>query len=366
MTDTLLADLARRFEFHGNHLYHGQSPENSSPLYEHLALGVAADSDVLRLMIKADRATQVSNLLLGAVHFLLLSGTIHPLVDFYPDLTANPRPPQEAYPYFRAFCLEYADEIRRLVNTRRVQTNEVRRCACLLPAFGLISRRAQGRPLALVEIGASAGLNLLWDRYGYDYGHAGRTGDEASPVQLRCEIRSEAHPPIPQPMPKVAYRTGIDLMPIDVRDDNATLWLRALIWPEQMDRARLLDSAIQLTRRDPPTLIAGDMVERLPEVFVNVPPDAVLCVYHSYTLNQCSKEIREAVLELLTAYAAQHDLFRVSLEWYAGQEMPELELIAYWGGSVQRELLARCESHGRWMEWLLPEEWTASSPAKLV
>src|SRR5207249_7655679 len=107
MTDTLVADLARRFEWHGKNLYRGVSHVNSSPLYEHLALGVAADPDVLSLLTEADRNTQVSNLLLGAVHFLLLSGIKHRLADFYPDLTANPRPPQEAYPTFRAFCLEH-------------------------------------------------------------------------------------------------------------------------------------------------------------------------------------------------------------------------------------------------------------------
>src|SRR5262245_38732036 len=242
MTDSLLADLARRFEYHGKNLYHGTSAVNSSSLYEHLSLGVATDPDVLRLITEADRATQVSNLLFGAVHYLLLNGVKHPLADFYPDLAEHSRPPQEAYPAFRAFCLEHADEIRRLVSTRRVQTNEVRRCACLLPAFGIISHRAKSRSLALVELGASGGLHLSCDRYGYDYGNDQRAGDLASTVQLQCEIHGERRPPIPPTMPEVAYRIGIDLMPIDVRDDNATLWLRALIWPEHADRAHLLDS----------------------------------------------------------------------------------------------------------------------------
>ncbi len=351
MTDTLLAEFARRFEWHGKNLYHGVAHVNSSPLYEHLALGVAADPDVLQLMTESDRATQASNLLFGAVHFMLLSGIEHPLIDFYPDLTTTPRPPQDAYPYFRAFCLEHANEVRRLVNTRRVQTNEVRRCACLLPAFGLIARRTQGRPLALVEIGASAGLNLLWDRYGYDYGSGVRAGDPSSPVQLQCEIQGELRPPIPGTLPEIAHRVGIDLMPIDVRDDSATLWLRALVWPEHWDRAQLLDRAIQLARRDPPALIAGDMVERLPDALANVSVDAVLCVYHSYALNQTPRPIRERTLALLADHARRRDLFRISMEWFSDQEMPEMELFTYRGSEVERELLARCESHGRWMEW---------------
>ncbi len=139
LPDSVRDDLARRLLFHATNAYRGASPENSSPLYEQLALGVASDPEVLRLLVGLDPQQQFANLLLGAVHFLLLGGIDHPLRDFYRSLTPMPRPPQEAYPYFHVFCLEHREQIRQVVSTHSVQTNEAGRCASLLPAFGLIA-----------------------------------------------------------------------------------------------------------------------------------------------------------------------------------------------------------------------------------
>jgi len=347
----LLNELSRRFERHAKSIY-GASSANSSPLYEQLCLNIAADPAVLALVTQADLSTQVSNLLLGAVHFLLLSGSASPLAEFYPSLCPQPRPREEAYPYFRAFCLEHADAIRQLVTTQRVQTNEVRRCTALLPAFGLIAQQSGNRPLALVEIGPSAGLHLLWDKYGYDYREVRYSGNRESLVQLACQPQGNIHPPLPPTLPTVGYRVGIDLLPIEVRDEKAIRWLRALIWPEHADRATLLEQAIQMARLDPPPLIAGNAVDLLPQVLAAIPADTALCVYHSYTLNQCSKPTREKIRERLLAFSQARDFFEVSLEWYSGQKQPHLELFSYRAGNVEVELLAYCESHGRMIEWV--------------
>ena len=240
----------------------------ASPLYERICLGIAADAEILALAAYAREGQPVPNLLLGAVQYLLLQGVQHPLASFYPSINGLPSKPstwtEDPYPYFRAFCLERYQEIQQLLSTRLVQTNEVRRCACLLPAFGIVAERAKGLPLSLIEIGASAGLNLLWDRYGYDYGDYGRYGDSNSPVQLACELRGEHRPAIPTVFPQIAYRVGIDLNPIAVRDQDATLWLRALIWPEHEKRVRLLQNAIAVAQQDPPQLLAGDALDVLP------------------------------------------------------------------------------------------------------
>jgi hypothetical protein len=124
ISDDLLDQLARRFEWHAQNIY-GVSSINSSPLYAQLSSEIATDPAILSLVAAADSSQEVSNLLLGAVHFLLLSGIASPLADYYPSLSPHPRPRHEAYTYFRAFCLEHADTIRHLVTTQRVQTNEV-------------------------------------------------------------------------------------------------------------------------------------------------------------------------------------------------------------------------------------------------
>lgn len=351
ISENLLDQLAQRFEWHAKNIY-GVSTINSSPLYAQLSSEIARDPAILTLVAEADLSQQVSNLLLGAVHFLLLSGTSSPLADYYPSLTPNPRPQQDAYKYFRDFCLENVDAIRQLVTTQRVQTNEVQRCTALLPAFATAAQRAANHSLALVEIGPSAGLHMLWDKYGYTYGDGRYTGDSESPVQLVCNSQGNFHPPLPETLPLVNYRIGIDLAPIDIRDDTAIRWLRALIWPEHTDRARLLEKAIQISRYDPPSIVAGDAADLLPQILSSIPPAPVLCVYHSYTLNQCPQHIREKILNHLKDFAQRRDFFEISLEWYSGQNQPHLELFSYQKGTVNVELLAYCESHGRDIEWL--------------
>lgn len=348
------ADLRRRFLNHGRTVYGrvvNARGASSSRLYAELCERVALDDALLALAVDADRNTQVSNLFFAAAHDLLLREPSHPLAAYYPDLTPDPAPATEAFPTFRVFCLERAEEMRRLITTQRVQTNEVGRCACLLPAFSLVAQHGAGRPLALVEIGASAGLHQLWDRYAYDYGAAGFAGDQASPVRLRCEARGDGRLPLPERLPAVSYRVGLDLTPIDVRDVDAVRWLRALIWPEHLDRMRALDAAVALARQHPPRLIAGDAAETLPALLAEVPGDATLCVYHSYALNQMPAAVRERILQHITAAGRERDVYRVSQEWYAQDDNPYLQLFTYGNGEERRETLANIETHGRWIAW---------------
>ena len=252
---------------------------------------------------------------------------------------------------FRSFCLENREALQNIMSARRVQTNEVGRCTCLLPAFGLASAQAGGRPLALVEIGASAGLNLLWDRYQHDDGEGRCCGDPGSPVRIRCRPRGDRRPPVPVPFPAVASRLGLELDPIDVRDPGATLWLRALIWPEHRERDELLERALAVARRDPPAMIAGDALDHLPAVLASIPPDAIPCLFHRHTTNQFSPEGRAALALLLAEWAGRRDLFRISLEGRGG-EFSLLELVSFRQGVRNEHPLARCSGHGEWIEWL--------------
>jgi hypothetical protein len=156
-----------------------------SGLYERFALGVAGDRELLELLEQLPPAKQQPNLLLATV--LYLGGR------------------QPDYGAFRAFVLDHADHVLATLAARQTQTNEVGRCALLLPLLA----RLPG-PLALVEVGASAGLCLLADRYAYDYGGT-IVGDPASAVLLRCQPRGPV--PIPTALPEVVWRRGIDLAP---------------------------------------------------------------------------------------------------------------------------------------------------------
>ncbi len=338
--------LARRFLHFAE-----REAAGSSPLYTQLCRHIAEDPEVLALAANVPPGQPTPNLLLAAVHYLLLSGLKHPLADFYPSLTTTPDLTHDPYPAFHQFCLAHAEEIRKLLLTRRVQTNEVARCACLLPAFGLAVRQAQQTPLALIEIGASAGLNLLWERYGYDYGNGQRYGLVNSPLQIHCALRGETMPPLPSILPTVAWRVGIDLHPIDINDPDAVLWLRALIWPEHRERVSRLQQALEVARQSPPRLVAGDALKLLPELAASVPGNTTLCIFHSFTLNQFAAEARERLASLLRELSAQRTIFRISFEELSRMRYPQLRLITYTQGTGAEQLLASGSSHGRWLEW---------------
>ncbi len=332
-----LADLFRDF---------GDLIQEASPLYAGLSVQIAGDADLLALAAHARRGQPVQNMLFAAVHDLLLRGVAHPLAAYYPSVTASPVS-GDPFPAFQAFCHEYADDIRALLASRRVQTNEVGRCALLLPAFYTVASQSGHLPLILIEVGASAGLNLLWDRYAYDYGTGRLYG--SSPLVLTCELRGSVQPPLPDTPPAVSERVGLDLNPIDIRDADAVRWLRALVWPDQPYRMQRLETAIALAQSNPPRLAAGDALAHLPDLLA-APPDTAVCVYHSFVLNQISQENRDQYYNLLAAYSHQRDLYDIALEWI-GTPTPEITLRTFRGGDVRETLLAVCEPHGRWLEW---------------
>ncbi len=347
--DDPLAILAKRFTWSADHVFRG-----NSPLYEHLARGAAADPDLLALseVIPANQPTP--NVLFGVVHYLLLGGTRHRAANYFPSVGGT-RPPEEAFLSFRAFCLEHTAMMRPLLETCRVQTNEARRCACLLPVFEIISRCANRAPLDLIEIGPSVGLNLLWDRYAYDYGPAGKAGDPSSPVRIVCEPRGDLRPPIPSSLPAVASRMGIDLEPGDVSDADQMRWQRALIWPDQPERAALFEAAVELARRAPPRIVQGDALDELPALLDALPTRSTSVVYHSFVLNQLAPEARQQLDSMMLDRSAGRALFRVSVEWYSGDKLPSIRLFTYRSGAVAEEYLADCHQHGQWISWLVAD-----------
>ena len=345
-TRTLAAEFKRFATLEGR---------GASPLYERLALGVAGDEELLALAAQGREEQPAPNLLFAAVHLLLLGGVRDELAAFYPSVTESAPAAGDPFPYFRRFCHEHADAIAETLRERRVQTNVVERCGLLLPAFGIIARRSGGKPLHLVEVGASAGLNLLWDRYRIDYGGGRRWGSASSPVRIETELRGAAELPLPEAELAIAARTGIDLNPIDVRDHNAVQWLRALVWPEERRQLQRLDAAVALARTAPPTLLTGDALDLLPAVLGSAPHGVALCVYHTHTLNQFSAEARKQFADLLAEVGAGRDLYWVSSEYRPtpdGDMRPTLTLVAFEDGRRKEQILAYCDHHGRWLEWL--------------
>lgn len=242
--------LAARYRRFAEEEAHGRSP-----LYQALALGVAGDPMLLARIAALPPAKQQPNLLLAAMRHVCGLAT--------------------DWPGFRAAALARWEAVRAVMLARSTQTNEPGRCATLLPALARLPQ-----PLALIEVGASAGLCLLPDRYGYDYGHH-RLGPADGPV-FPCQ--ASANTPLPAALPRIAWRAGLDLNPLDVADPEQMAWLETLVWPGQDGRAERLRQAIHIARVDPPPIHRGDLRTGLAALAAEAPRDATLVIFHSAVL----------------------------------------------------------------------------------
>ena len=239
----------------------------SSEVYEDWAENIAEDPAVLDLLTALPRPKRQPNLVFAAARLHGAEGT---------------------YASFRGTLLDRWDAIRRTILARSTQTNEAARCAVLLPFLSALPQ-----PLALIEVGASAGLCLLPDRYSYRYtavrdttGHdaGARLDPEGGPSEVVIDCGFGAGVTLPDALPRVAWRAGIDLAPVDVRDPASTGWLEALIWPEHHERRGRLRAALDIARRDPPRVVAGDLNEALPALVAEAPAEATLVVFHTAVL----------------------------------------------------------------------------------
>lgn len=334
-------------------------------LYARVARAMADDTELLaRVVTLAPAAKVLPILLFAAVHHLVLADPTSTLALIYAGGEGDPWPP------FRALVDERFDDLRTLVATRTIQTNEVGRSAVLLPVLHAVHRQVE-RPLALVEIGPSAGLNLLLDRFGYRYdlpgGESLRVGDASSPVQLVCEVRGDRPPLMPAP-PPIAAREGIDLNPVDVADPVASRWLEACVWPLVPDRADRLRAALDLARQDPPQLHRGNALDLLAPTIDALPEAVVPCVLATWALAYFSREGRLQVGEVLDELGAGRDLALITGEYPSiapfidrphrdasgadGQGASLLGLSTWVDGQRSSRPIAWTHAHGRWIDWL--------------
>lgn len=336
------------------------SCRGQSPLYERLCIAASQDSEVMKLAAATPSGQPVPNLLLAAVHYLLLDQFDHALAAYYPSCGGN-GDVGDSFPAFRDFCVENERSIRQLMETRRVQTNEVRRCSYILPAMHVMSDLVD-KPLALIEVGCSAGLLLHFDAYAYDYGEDSILGASRSEVRIESEWKGDVRPlqpkeesPLPpsplSPSPRWGERIGIDLHPIDLDQPDEAKWLRALIWPDQPRRLALIDRAIEHWQQAPrPPLIQGDAMSVLPDVLENVASTAVPVVMHCHTLNQFTDQQREMFEKMLATCSEKRPVVELSAEWIR-TPTTELWMTRWENGGGERCWLANVDHHGRWVQW---------------
>lgn len=301
-----------------------------SAVYGEWATGIVADPEVQALLARIPE-TRRQPPLVFAVSRLLGAGL-------------------DGYSTWRRFVLQHADELVAECTARQLQTNEPLRLAALLPVLAEIDG-----PIALLEIGASAGLCLYPDRYSYRFvGEDGRLRAALDPdhgvsgVVLESRVSGD----LPRlRMPEVVWRAGIDLAPLDAASDEDRRWLRALVWPGEEGREERIEAALDVAASDPPHLVAGDALAALDALVAEAPRDATLVVTTPGVLVHIPRTERDALIERIS---------RLSARWITIDPPGLLDVweppidAGRWPGFVVALdgcVRAAADPLGRWWEW---------------
>jgi hypothetical protein len=289
--------------------------------------------------------------LLACVHRLVLAGEAPALARWYPS-AGGQGTAEQAWPDFRALLAERAGTLRALLD-EPLQTNEPGRAAGLLAGF-LEVASATGLPLRVLEIGASAGLNLNWDRYRYR-----AAGFAFGPADSRVRLEGvyEGAPPAGPRRVAVASREGCDRRPLDVTSARDRLVLRSAVWADQLDRLALLDGALEIARRHPPVLARADAGAWLAERLAEPADGTATVVVHSIVMQYLPPAARARVRGLLEgagreatpsrplAWLRMEPPAREPREGDPARGLAELRLTRWPGG--EERLLGLCGYHGR-------------------
>lgn len=342
-TDSTDAVRATYREFADNFTEH-------SPSYRAWAHAIADDATLAARIATLPPREQQPNLVFAAARWLGAD-------------TATPQALREA-------LTDSWDEVAAVTASRATQTNEVGRCGVLLPLLAALPQ-----PLALLEVGASAGLCLLPDRYSYRWrtgeGELGQEpgrehrldpADGPSPVlidtavSVRDDAATALPATLPATMPEVIWRAGYDLAPIDVRDDDATAWLQNLVWPGEDDRAARLRAAVDVARLDPPRIVRGDLtgdLADLRDLAAEAPPEATLVVMHSavlvYLAEADRRRVQRALLDLPGRWIANegHGVVDVAVpDGWADDERHPCTV------TLDGVAVGRAHGHGRSVVWV--------------
>ncbi|MGD2060933.1 MAG: DUF2332 domain-containing protein [Acidimicrobiia bacterium] len=311
----------------------------SSPTYMRIVESIATDPELIAVVNRIAHAPRL-NILFAGVQLLMMGGRGGELAAFYPNFPGIAPEQGNLETAFRDFVLTHADELETIGRNRYTQTNECRRCVALVPAIWMLGQES----FHLLDLGTSAGLNLLLDRYRYRWSRVD-WGPADSPVILETENRGEEI--VPGGL-DVLSRTGLDLVPIDPTDPEERLWLEALVWPEQSDRRQRLRSATGLASSVDLKLVAGSALETLGPALSNLPEGEVAVVINSFVLFQMDVDQQEAVVVIIDEARRQRPVLRVSFE--PSETAPGSCEVAIDDGSGLVDV-GRADQHGEWIEF---------------
>jgi hypothetical protein len=344
------------------------------PLYSTLCRHLARDAEAASLLIAARPGQARPVLWLAAIHELVLRRPDMAAARWYPSVVGHDAVPHgDPWPDVRLAVLEHRDELVERIATHGTQTNEVNRAVYVAVGLAVAAADVAGTPVALVELGASAGLLLGVDRYAVDLVGAERTltlGDPASPVRCSGIDRAEVGAQLDAGLglPPVVARVGLDLSPVDLDDEDAVRWLEACLWPDVPGRVERFRSARALLRTDPPVVLAGDLVDDIDRAVRRAReapgPDAHVVVMSSWALTYVAAPRRLELETRLRTLARDVP----ALSWLtaeppgcapgiAADDVREdgggtVVAVRRWRGGREMEpvMLGTCNPHGQWID----------------
>ncbi len=313
-----------------------------SPVYARLAARLADDPAPAHPIVGDDLSWDLGLRLFAAVHYHVLTG-------------AAPRALSGEWSDFVTALEANGESLRRFVREQGVQTNETQRCVALVPAF-LTLARDSGLPLDLVELGPSAGLNLVFDRYRYTYAEGG-FGDPDARLSFSANERGRVPAELLRTPLEIRGRRGIDLAPIDVATADGSVLLHSFLWPGLTERAARLDAAVATFLESPvrPALLRGDYVSALPDVLAQRSSETLTVVFQTASTGYLPQERYDLLLGVLEAAGADGR----PLAWVSTRRREESESgegdrweleLRLWPAPAR--LVALVDFHGNWVDWL--------------
>jgi hypothetical protein len=325
-----------------------------SALYTHLLFRCAdvyeaggSVRELLQSHEKDDKSSVLPLRFMGAVHRLVLEGRAPQLAKFYPSVGGIVEL-NEVWKAFSSAVREQTDRLRTLIENP-VQTNEVGRCGSLLGGFGLIAEHT-GLPLRLLEIGSSAGLNLRWDLYRYEW-PGGSWGSAASAVRLE-NVFFDGAPFLPSTI-NIVHRGGCDPSPVDITSDEGRVTLLSYIWPDQMDRLRRLEAAIEIARAVPCIIEKMHGAEWLEAHLSNSFAGTATVVFHSAVWPYIVESEQQQIIAIMEE-AGKRASEEAPLAWLRMEAINntfEIRLQIYPG--IEEQIIATSRAHAPSVQWLL-------------
>lgn len=357
---------------------------SNSPLYAALCPLLAEDPTAIALYADVPGTQRRPNLLLAALHYSVLRDQTHGFAEWFKTVggTKEANDP-ELKTALSSFIAQRFGELKKLVVGGATQTNEVGRSALILPALAVLGEE-QAKPVAIVEIGTSAGLNLRPDAYALNYRNADGTTTTVGPKNSTVQIETDTSQSV-ELLPYAALaslqlgsRIGVDLNPLDITDEFQARWLCALIWPDDTARFHRLRAAVDHAAANPIPIVQGDAVETVGAYISSVPVNEYPVVVTTWVLTYLTEPQRRAFAATLDAAAQTRDFAWIAMEHPAyarGLPWPE-QVTALWGsesldpvaqtitksgtplvvhrykgGIRSSEWIASVHAHGHWINW---------------